>query len=47
MHIAMFAGCDFANDQIITENPEVRGYVFTRRNDVPLLEIMEPEGGKH
>jgi hypothetical protein len=44
--VGIVNGCDVRADEIISEHPTVRGYVFTRREDVPLLEWIEPEGGK-
>jgi hypothetical protein len=43
--MAMACGCNSRMDELISENPPVRGYVFTRRDDVPLLHWVEPEGG--
>lgn len=44
--VGIVNGCNVRADEVISENPTVRGYVFTRHEDVPLLEWIEPEGGK-
>jgi hypothetical protein len=45
--VAMQSGCNAKFDELISTNPDVRGYVFTRRDDLPLLDALEPEGGAH
>jgi hypothetical protein len=43
--IGIVNGCNVAFDRVISENPPVRGYIFTRLGDVPLMDWIEPEGG--
>jgi hypothetical protein len=45
--IAITNGCGVLFESPISEtDPKARGYIFTRYSDVPLMDFVEPEGGK-
>jgi hypothetical protein len=44
VEIAVASGCDVKYSTLISEEPPVLGYIFTRRADVPILNWAEPEG---
>jgi hypothetical protein len=48
VEVGVISGCDVKYSTLISEQPPVRGYIFTRRADVPMLNwVAEPEGEIH
>jgi hypothetical protein len=44
---AIVYGCNVEFGRKLSENPTVYGYIFTRRDDLPVLEWAELQGGVH
>ena len=44
VEVGVISGCDVKYSTLISEEPPVRGYIFTRRADVPILNWVEPKG---
>jgi hypothetical protein len=43
VEVGVISGCDVKYSALISEEPPVRGYIFTRRVDVPILNWVEPD----